>query len=174
MRRDFCEDCAHDQVVPVLAGVASAGYGIHALLHAIETLFPAPDVRSLLDNAGHSVVPDAAGPVIAQICKTIIHPRTGKYSVARIFSGTLGPQTPLVNASRNGAALRPSGLFRLFGKRSDPVTSAGPGSIVAIGRLDDAFTGDTLSSAATSVIMPTVPPSAPRVRRRDQTAREAR
>ena len=161
VRRDLCEDCAHDQVVPVLGGVALASSGILALLRAIETFFPAPDIRSLFDSAGHLVIPDAAGPVVAQICKTIIHPRTGKYSVARIFSGTLGPQTPLVNASRNGTALRPSGLFRLFGKRNDPVTSAGPGSIVAIGRLDDAFTGDTLSSSTTSVVMPTVPRSEP-------------
>ena len=156
VRRDLCDDCRHDRIVPVLAGAALSGAGVAALLRAIETLFPSPEAASIVDSAGKAIVPRVEGPVVAQICKTIIHPRTGKYSIARVFSGTLGPQTTLVNVSRNGATLRPSGLFRLFGKRSEPVTSAGPGSIVAIGRLEDVLTGDTIGSPNTATIMPTV------------------
>lgn len=161
VRRDLCTDCAHDQIVTVLGGAALGGSGVIALRDAIGALLPAPDVAPRLDIDGRAVVPAASGPVIAQICKTIIHPQAGKSSIARIFSGTLTAQTPLINASRGGVALKPSGLFRLFGKRSDPVTTAGPGSIVAIGRLDNVGTGDTLTSPGTSVVMPTVPLSEP-------------
>ena len=161
VRRDLCDDCKHDRIVPVLAGAAHSGAGVSALLGAIETLFPSPDNASIEDGAGKTIVPQAEGPVVAQVCKTIVHPRTGKFSIARVFSGTLGPQSALVNVSRGGAALRPSGLFRLFGKRSEPIASAGPGSIVAIGRLDDVLTGDTLGSPNSVTVMPTVPLAEP-------------
>jgi elongation factor G len=157
IRRDLCADCAHDQIVAVLAGAAVSGIGAAALRDAIQALFPAPDSALRLDVDGRAIVANAAGPLIAQICKTTIHPQAGKFSIARIFSGTLNGQTSLVNASQGGAPVRPSGLFRLFGKRTEAVTSAGPGSIVAIGRLDNVATGDTLTSPGTRVRMPTVP-----------------
>ncbi len=90
-------------------------------------------------------MPRADGPVVAQVCKTIVHPQQGKLSVVRVFTGTIVPQTPLVNASRSNATVRLSGIARLFGKKQEPVTSAGPGSIVALARLDGVCTGDTLA-----------------------------
>ncbi len=154
--RDLCTDCAHDQIVAVLAGAALTGAGAVALRDAIESLLPAPGVTPRRDVAGQEIVPLESGPIVAQVCKTIVHPQAGKFSVVRVFTGTLGAQTPLLNASRGGTVLKPSGLFRLFGKRSEPVQSAGPGSIVAIGRLEHVATGDTLTSAGTGVVMPTV------------------
>jgi elongation factor G len=159
--RDLCADCRHDQIVAVLAGAASTGAGLTALTDAIAMLLPSPDVMSRRDVDGREIVPAIAGPLVAQVCKTIVHPQAGKFSVVRVFSGTLGAQTPLANASRGGSVLKPSGLFRLFGKRTEPVASAGPGSIVAIGRLENVATGDTLVTPGTNVVMPTVPPAEP-------------
>ena len=159
--RDLCTDCTHDQIVAVLAGAALSGAGAAALGDAIESLLPAPNVTPRRDVDGRAVEPLETGPVVAQVCKTIVHPQAGKFSVVRVFTGTLSAQTPLVNASRGGGALKPSGLFRLFGKRTEPITFAAPGSIVAIGRLDNVATGDTLTSAGHSVIMPTVPLAEP-------------
>jgi elongation factor G len=81
--------------------------------------------------------------------------------VVRVFTGTIAPSTPLVDASRGNAPVRLSGIARLFGKRQEPVQSAGPGSIVALARLDGVCTGDTLSSPNAGVIMPTVPLAEP-------------
>jgi elongation factor G len=161
IRRDLCADCTHDQIVAVLAGAALSGMGASALRDAIEALLPAPAVGARLDIDGRAIVPNASGPLVAQICKTMIHPQAGKFSIARIFTGTLNGQTPIVNASRGGIAVKPSGLFRLFGKRSEPAVSAGPGSIIAIGRLDNVATGDTLTSPGTRVLMPIVPMAEP-------------
>lgn len=142
-------------------GAAVSGAGVSALLRAIETLFPSPDRSARFASDGRQVVPDAAGPLVVQICKTVIHPRTGKISIARVFTGTLGAQTPLVNASRNGAPLRPSALFRIFGIAERTYLERGAGQHRAIGRLDDALTGETIASPSTAVVMPTVPPSEP-------------
>ncbi|MBV9440981.1 MAG: elongation factor G, partial [Candidatus Eremiobacteraeota bacterium] len=159
--RDLCEDCSHDQIVPVLAGSAEKTIGIGPLVDAFVRLFPSPATEPRRDVDGRPVVPRADGPVVAQVCKTFVHPQQGKVSVVRVFSGTLTPATQLVDASRNDASIRLGGMVRLFGKRQEPVTSAGPGAIVGLPRLENVATGDTLASPATRVVMPTVAASEP-------------
>ena len=159
--RDLCEDCSHDQIIPVLAGSAQENVGIVPLVDAIARLFPSPATEPRTDVDGRPVVPRAAGPVVAQVCKTFMHPQQGKLSVIRVFTGTLTPQTPLVDASRENATVRLSGMVRLFGKKQEPVTAAGPGSIVGLARLENVATGDTLSSPNAGVLMPTVELSEP-------------
>jgi elongation factor G len=159
--RDLCDDCAHDQIVPVLVGSAEKNAGVWPLVDAIARLFPSPLTEPRTDVDGRPVTPRADGPVVAQVCKTIMHPQQGKLSVVRVFTGTIAPQTPLVDASRGGATVRLSGIVRLFGKKQEPVTSAGPGSIVGLARLEGVGTGDTLASPNAGVLMPTVPLSEP-------------
>jgi elongation factor G len=159
--RDLCDDCAHDQIIPVLVGSAQENIGVAPLVDAISRLFPSPVTEPRKDADGKPIVPRPDGPVVAQVCKTIVHPQQGKLSVVRVFTGTLSGATPLVNASRNNATVRLSGIARLFGKKQEPVTSAGPGSIVALARLDGVGTGDTLSSPNAKVLLPTVPLSEP-------------
>ncbi|HXP92624.1 MAG TPA: elongation factor G, partial [Candidatus Binatia bacterium] len=113
------------------------------------------------DAAGNIVVPDPKGPVVAQVCKTFVHPQSGKLSVVRIFSGTIAGDTQLVDASRGAAPVRLSGIFRLQGKRQDSIKSAIAGSIVALARLEGVSTGDTLAAPRSTVVMPTVEPSEP-------------
>ncbi|HYZ15980.1 MAG TPA: GTP-binding protein, partial [Candidatus Acidoferrum sp.] len=154
--RDLCEDCSHDQVVPVLVGSAQENVGIAPLVEAIARLFPSPATQPRRDIDGRDVVPRADGPVVAQVCKTVVHPQQGKLSIVRVFTGTLTAATPLVDASRDHTQLRPAGITRLFGKRQEPVVTAGPGSIVALSRLEDVHTGDTISSPGAGILMPTV------------------
>lgn len=156
IRRDLCDECTHDQIVPVLAASALSARGIDAIVAAFVRWFPSPDVNPRIDAAGALVPPLPAGPVVAQICKTIVNPQSGKLSVVRVMRGTLGPDAPLENASQPGRRLRATGLFRLQGKRVEPIGEAGPGEIVALGRLDGAITGDTLATPSALVTMPTV------------------
>lgn len=159
--RDLCDDCAHDQIIPVLVGSAQENVGVAPLVDAIARLFPSPATEPRKDVDDKPIVPRPDGPVVAQVCKTIVHPQQGKLSVVRVFTGTLSGATALVNASRANATVRLSGIARLFGKKQEPVTSAGPGSIVALARLDGVGTGDTLASPNAKVLLPTVPLSEP-------------
>src|SRR5581483_966705 len=131
------------------------------LVDACARLFPSPETEPRTDVDGRPVTPRADGPVVAQVCKTIIHPQQGKLSVVRVFTGTITPTTQLVDVSRGNAAVRLSGIVRLFGKRQEPVTSAGPGSIVGLARLENVGTGDTLTTPNAGVLMPTVPLAEP-------------
>jgi elongation factor G len=159
--RDLCEDCAHDQIIPVLVGAAQENVGVAPLVDAVSRLFPSPATQPRRDIDGRAIESRLDGPVVAQVCKTVVHPQQGKLSIVRVFTGTLSPQSPLVDASRGDAALRPAGMVRLFGKRQEPITAAGPGSIVGLLRLDDVHTGDTLTSPGAGVLMPTVPIAEP-------------
>ncbi len=161
IERDLCEDCTHDQIVPVLVGAALENIGLAPLVDAMARLLPSPLTEPRRDIDGRPVVPRADGPVVAQVCKTVVHPQQGKLSVVRVFSGTLVPSSGVVNGSRANAPVRLSAMVRLFGKRQEPVTSAGPGAIVALARLEGVCTGDTLHSPGAGVVMPTVPLAEP-------------
>jgi elongation factor G len=158
--KDLVEEASHDLVAPVLVAAALTGAGMNALVTGIERLFPAPDTLPRTDIDGRAVAVKNDGPIVAQICKTTVN-QQGKISVARVITGTLKADSPLIASSRNDTQVRNSGLFRLQGKKQTPVTEAGPGSIVAISRMDGVSTGDTLVSPGCDIVMPTVPVAEP-------------
>jgi elongation factor G len=150
VRKDLHDELSRDQLVPVLvgAGLGDIGISAGALLDVIEHQFPAPDG-------------DPAAPLVAQVCKTIVHPQSGKLSVVRVFQGTLVADAALSDTSRGGLKVRAAGLYRLQGKKQEPIASAGPGEIVAIARLEGVQTGDTLAGNGVTAVLPVPEVSAP-------------
>jgi elongation factor G len=159
--RDLCSECAHDQVVPVLVTAGMSGAGVSALVRAIEQWFPSPSETPALDAEGRPITPDPAGPVVARVIKTSIHPQSGKISIVRILSGTIKADATLANVTKRDEKVRLGGLYRLQGKKQEPIAEAGPGSIVALARLDSVATGDTLTSNGHKVLLPRVPVAEP-------------
>lgn len=160
IEKDLCEECAHDQIIPVLAAAGLPGYGTRALVDAMAKWFPSPQ-SAQVDAEGRPIEAKADGPLIAHVIKTYIHPQSGKLSVVRIISGTLKADATLTNMSRNAEKVRSAGLFRLQGKKQEAVTQAGPGSIVAIARMESVHTGDTLTTDGHKVLLPHVAPTEP-------------
>jgi len=161
VQKDLCEECSHDQIVPVLVAAGLPGFGIEALLQAMTKWFPSPAGAPMIDAEGRPIEPKADGPAIATVIKTIIHPQSGKLSVVRVLTGTLRSDATLTNVSKNSEKVRSAGLYRLQGKKQEAVTEAGPGSIVAIARLESVSTGDTLTEGGVKVLLPRVPASPP-------------
>jgi len=161
IERDLCDECSHDQVVPVLVAAGASGAGVAALVRAIEKWFPSPAQAAQTDAEGRPIEPDPAAPVVARIIKTSIHPQSGKLSIARIICGTLKSDATLANVTKRDEKVRLGGLFRLQGKKQEPIAEAGPGSIVALGRLESVTTGDTLTSNGHKVLLPRVPVAEP-------------
>jgi elongation factor G len=159
--RDLCNECAHDQVVPVLVAAGASGAGVEALVRAIEHWFPSPADAPHADAEGRPIAPDPAAPAIARIIKTAIHPQSGKLSIARILSGTIKSDATLANVTRQDEKVRLGGLYRLQGKKQEAIAEAGPGSIVAFARLDSVATGDTLTSNGHKVLLTRVPVAEP-------------
>ncbi|MBC5828298.1 MAG: elongation factor G, partial [Candidatus Eremiobacteraeota bacterium] len=158
VERDLTADVSADKIVPVLVASGIRGWGVSQLLDLIVRQFPDAGAVVRRDNAGAAVAPNPSGPLVGQVCKTFVHPQSGKVSVVRIFSGTLRADAVLINASRSDAKERQGGVYTLQGKNQITISEAGPGSLVAITRLDTVQTGDTLRSAPgqSALAVPTV------------------
>ena len=146
--RDLCNECAHDQVVPVLVAAGMSGAGVDALVRAIEHWFPSPADAPLTDAEGRPIAPDPAGRSSRRVIKTA-DPSAKRQALdrARAFGNDQGRCDPLPTSRKQDEKVRLGGLYRLQGKKQEPIAEAGPGSIVALARLDSVATGDTLTSA---------------------------
>jgi elongation factor G len=135
---DLSADLRDGSVVPVLIGTAEKGNGVLRLLKAIR--HDAPDVEATRKRLG---APGDAGTVV-QVMKTIHTPHGGKLSVSRILSGSLTDAAELNIAG--GGTTKVSGIYRMLGKDQQKLSSAKAGETVALGKLDEAGTGATLTS----------------------------
>jgi len=161
LEKDLNSAVRSGSFVPILVGSAHADLGIVTLLDTIISLCPSPLEREIKDKDGKRIEPKEDGPVIAQVIKTFIHPQSGKLSLTRVFTGTVTGDTQLVDSTRSGSKERVGGLYWLLGKKQETMPSAGPGSIVAIARLETPRTGDTLVSEKETTQMSAPPPPPP-------------
>lgn len=135
---DLTADLREGSVTPVLIGSAEKGNGVLRLLKAIR--HDAPDAHATRARLG---VPD--GKPALQIMKTVHTPHGGKLSMARVLAGRIADASEVFASS--GAGGKVSGLYRMLGKDQSKITGAEEGETVALGKLDDIATGDTLSTA---------------------------
>jgi elongation factor G len=147
------------KLTPVLCGSGVKNIGIGPLLDAIDALLPAPNTRPARQGfAGASSepverAPDPAAPFSAFVFKTVIDPFAGKLSIFRVVSGRAHSDATMLNSTR-GVRERFGQLLRLEGKKQSPISSALPGEIVAVAKLKDTATGDTLCDEKSPVIFP--------------------
>ncbi len=160
VERDLCSECSHDQIVPVLVASGVSGAGVAALVRAMEKWFPSPVDAPHVDAEGRPIQPDPSAAVVARVIKTSVHPQSGKLSIARILSGTVKSDATLTNVSKDGEKVRLGGLYRLQGKKQEAIPEAGPGAVVAFGRLESVSTGDTLTNGQ-KVLLPRVAAAEP-------------
>ena len=136
---DLAADLRDGSVTPVMIGSAEHGNGVLRLLKAIR--HDAPDVAATRERLGV----EADGATVAQIMKTVHTPHGGKLSMTRILAGSLADATEL--RTSRGRTVKVSGLYRMTGREQAKLSAAAEGETVALGKLDDADTGDALTTA---------------------------
>lgn len=147
------------RLVPVACGSASGAAGAAALLDLLVEVFPSaaelPAAEGEDPRSGDGVKrePSASEPFSAQIVRTIIDPFAGKLSVMRVLSGQVSGDTTVFNSSRQ-VRERLGHLFALEGKKQVPISGAVAGSIVAVAKLKESATGDTLCDEKAPVRYP--------------------
>jgi elongation factor G len=148
---------------PVLCGSSTANIGIDLLMDFVVAAMPSPaDRPSRIGKdpaTGKEIerTPDADGPFSAMVFKTITDPYAGRLTIFRIFSGTIGGDGTFYNA-RKEVRERYNQLLVILGKEQKPTAGAGPGSIVAVAKLKETGTGDTLCDEANKIRYDSVPP----------------
>ena len=161
LEKDLKQAVRAGTFVPIMVGAAQTDLGVFTLLDTIISLCPSPIEREYKDAEGKVLAVKEDGPVIAQVIKTYIHPQSGKLSLTRVFTGTITADSQLVDTTRGGSKERVGGLYYLVGKKQETMPTAGPGSLVAIARLETPRTGDTLVTERETAIMPAPPPPPP-------------
>ena len=139
------------KIVPIMVGSAIQNVGVVPLLGAIEGYLPSPKEREIVvvgdsaKQAAQKIEPSQDGPLAALVFKTSADPYVGKLTYFRVYSGTIGSNSQVWNATRNDTE-RIGQLFVMRGKTQEPVSQLGTGDIGVVAKLSLTGTGDTLSS----------------------------
>ncbi len=150
------------QFLPVYAGSALRNVGIWSLLNAIVTLLPSSTERmSAHPAAGRHPetgqpcerTGSVEEPFSGLIFKTIIDPFVGRLSYCRVLSGTIHADSTAFNGTRH-VREKLGHFYAVLGKKHVAVESAQAGEIVAIGKLKDTQTGDTLCHESAPICYP--------------------
>ena len=153
---------------PVLAAASPHGIGLEELQEIMTQAFPAPAehplpaVTTLDGKPVNGLSCDPAGPLVAEVVKTVSDPYVGRISLVRVFSGTLRPDAT-VHVSGHGRAERGHADHDLderigaitspLGKQQRTVSQCIAGDICAVAKLSTAETGDTLSDKDRPMLM---------------------
>ncbi len=139
-------------IIPVLAASAERMIGVDRILDVIAGSAPSPADRSRwVTEEGEEVACDPNGPFSAYVFKTYVDPFAGRLSVLRVVSGRCRSDEALVNP-RTGTAERLGGISHMVGKDRQPVDEAVAGDIIAITKLKDTNTFDTLCKPEEQVV----------------------
>jgi elongation factor G len=144
-------------IIPVVCGSAVLNVGVPQLMNLIVEGLPSPLERQPKEGTKPGSeelikrLPTNDGPFSALVFKTVADPFAGKLSLLRVFSGTIQPDSTLYNVNKD-AKEKFGQLFVMEGKKQKPLEIAGPGDIVAIAKLKETSTGDTLCAANDAIV----------------------
>ena len=135
---DLAKELRDGLICPVLIGSATRTNGVLRLMKALrhEAPGPADTVKRLKLKAGNDAV--------AYVFKTLHTAHGGKMSLARVLAGSVGDGTTFITPDADAG--RVSGVSKLMGQASEKRGAASAGDTVALGKLDHAKTGDTLTA----------------------------
>ena len=136
---NLTKDFQNGEIVPVFLGAAEQGGGLFRLLKALRHEVPSAGAAAARVGA------DGATGTLAQVLKTYHTQHGGKISIARVWAGELKDGMTL-----NGQ--RVSGIFRMMGHDQEKVSTAKPGEVIGLGRMEEVVTGETLSDSGADAL----------------------
>ncbi|MEO0279232.1 MAG: GTP-binding protein, partial [candidate division WOR-3 bacterium] len=145
-----------NKIFPVLSGSALKLIGIDILLDYATALLPSPierpPVKGINPLTGEEVKrkPSLDEPFSALVFKTYSDPYAGKITLIRVFSGRVSPDATVYNTTRDVKEKLNKPSY-LVGKEQKPVMEVTAGEILAVTKLKDTKTGDTLSDLSNPI-----------------------
>ena len=150
---------AASRLCPVFAVSSATLAGLQTLLDAFVEYAPAPDTheaehgKASLDEGAEAVARGyhAEEPFSAYVFRTVADPFAGRINVMKIISGKVKSDATVQNTTR-GTPERLGALHSMQGKQLDKIDEASAGDIVAVVKLKETQTGDTLADKAAPVV----------------------
>ncbi|QQS42236.1 MAG: elongation factor G [Acidobacteriota bacterium] len=154
---------AKSKLCPVFAVSSETLVGLSVLLDHIVEFGPNPATHSI--EVGYADLEDEKSkierkysndePFSAFVFRTIADPFSGRINVMKVISGIVKADDHVYN-STHGTQERIAGLNLLQGKELQKVDQAQTGDIVAVVKLKDTQTGDTLCDKDHHIVYPKV------------------
>ena len=143
-------------IVPVLMGSGINCQGFKTLLQVIDRYLPTPDKFECVGvdvSTGERFTAKYNDDVSlsARVFKTIVDPFIGKYSLMKICTGTLKPDTTVYNVNKD-AEEKIGKLYVLRGKDAIEVAELKAGDIGAVAKLSVTQTGDTMAVRTAPIV----------------------
>lgn len=144
------QQVAVGDMVPVMMGSGIRAQGANALMNAIVRYLPSPDRARQEEGvdvtSGERFVANFRSDVnlSAKVFKTMVDPFIGKYTLVKICTGILKPDTTVYNVSRETEE-KSGKVYVLRGKEALEVPELRAGDIGAMAKLNVTQTGDTLA-----------------------------
>jgi elongation factor G len=148
------------KLAPALVGAAGRPAGVDRLLDFMVEAFPPPADRPPVkahakDGQERDVPLDPAGPLVAQVFKTVSDPFVGRINLFRVFSGKVRPDSSVFNSTKSTEE-RIGQVFTLRGKDHETVSEVPAGDIGAVAKLSHTATGDTFSTKQDPLVLPEI------------------
>ena len=143
-------------IVPVMLGSGINCQGARMLLQGIDKYFPSPDKYECIGvdvSTGERFVAKYNDNVSlsAKVFKTMVDPFIGKYSLMKICTGTLKPDTAIYNVNKDTEE-KVAKLYVLRGKEAIEVPELKAGDIGAVAKLGVTQTGDTIALRSAPIV----------------------
>jgi elongation factor G len=150
-------EIAARKIFPVYCASSALGIGVRRILDACVDLLPSPEGSRVegigKDGQSVEVVCDEKAHAVAQVFKTVSDPFAGRISYMRVRAGHFQSDGTYWNATKS-IPERFSGLFLPQGKEHVNVPEARAGDIVAVAKLKETETGDSLTTKDHPVVLP--------------------
>jgi elongation factor G len=164
----------HLQIQPVLCGSALHGMGVQPILDAVAAYLPNPLEMPPVEGVDLKVKgkgkaaeaaageakkirrkPDPAEPFCGLVFKVQPY-KTGDLAWVRIYSGTLDPNSRVLNSTRDKKE-NVAQLWRIHAsKKDEQLDGARAGDIVGVIGLRDSITGDTLCDTREPILLASI------------------
>jgi elongation factor G len=154
---------AASKLCPAYAVSAATGVGLQILLDHIVEFAPNPATHEAeygfanneMDGDRISRKYSNDEPFSAYVFRTIADPFAGRINVFKVISGKVTSDATVYNSTRDTME-RLGALHAIQGKTLDKINEAATGDIVAVVKLKDTQTGDTLCEKAKPIVYPPV------------------
>ena len=152
---------------PLVCGSALNDKGIQELLDTIVGYLPSAlehlPLKVTNDKQEESTITSQEdGPFSAFVFKTISDPYVGQLTLLRIFSGNIASNAGAYNINKS-LRERFGQIYMLQGKEQKPVETASCGDIVAIAKLKNTVTCNTLGEEKNPLVFPAITFSEPAI-----------
>jgi len=142
-------------VHPIYSVLSLKGIGVTEMLDSMCRILPCPGSRAFVSTEGQVIEADPNGPFVAQVWRTSSDTFLGQLNYIRVISGTLTPGMSVQNNTTDTKETV-SAMLQVLGKKQNPVAKAGPGDIVALPKLKNTKTGNTLAAVGNSTKLPEI------------------